>query len=79
MKYQIEKSLELLCDRNRLDLSLKKKLIIKTHDSGTKYSIIILDNKIIKVEDRPIGSDSKSSPSVIIFYILFNTSVVHMY
>jgi hypothetical protein len=68
MKYQIEKSLELLCDlRNRLDSSLKKNLIIKTYDSETKHSIIILDNKIIKVEDRPIGSDSKSRPNHITF------------
>jgi hypothetical protein len=68
MKYQIEKSLELLCDlRNRLDTSLKKKLIIKTYDSDTKHSITVIDGKIIKVEDRPIGSDSKSRPNHLTF------------
>jgi hypothetical protein len=68
MKYQIEKSLGLLCDlRNRLDTSLKKKLIIKTYDSDTKHSITVIDGKIIKVEDRPIGSDSKSRPNHLTF------------
>jgi hypothetical protein len=68
MKYQIEKSLELLCDlKNRLDSRLREKLEIKTYDSYTDRSIIVIDSKIIKVEDRPMGSDSKSRPNHLTF------------
>jgi hypothetical protein len=68
MDYQIDRSLEILCKlKEKLEPSLKRKLIIKTYSSDTNHSIIIIDNSIIKVEDRPKGSDSNSRPNHITF------------
>jgi hypothetical protein len=69
LKELIQKTLDLLCkEKEKLPLENKGNLIIKTYDSLVSHSIIGIDldnsaNAWIKVEERPVGSDSNSRPS----------------
>jgi uncharacterized caspase-like protein len=68
LKESIHKSIRVLCEeKQKLPPSIREKLIIRLYDSPSKYSIIAIDegheNAWIKVEERPIGSDSSSRPS----------------
>jgi hypothetical protein len=69
LKELIQKTLDLLCkEKEKLPLENKGNLIIKTYNSLVSHSIIVIDldnsaNAWIKVEERPVGSDSNSRPS----------------
>jgi hypothetical protein len=68
LKESIHKSIRILCEeKQKLPPRIREKLIIRLYDSPPNYSIIAIDegheNAWIKVEKRPIGSDSSSRPS----------------
>ncbi|MGB8934044.1 MAG: hypothetical protein WCC17_02920 [Candidatus Nitrosopolaris sp.] len=68
LKESIKKSIKLLCDeKTRLPPNKRGNLIIRLYDHEPKHGLIITDegheNAWIKVEARPLGSDSNSRPS----------------
>ena len=64
VKHHIERSLYVLCEqKKKLRDEYKDNLVIKTYDDIINESIIIIDNKLIKIEKHPKGSDSDSRPN----------------
>ncbi|MFY9796251.1 MAG: hypothetical protein WAJ93_11210 [Candidatus Nitrosopolaris sp.] len=68
LKQTIENSLRLLCkEKEKLPPNKRKNLVIRVYDYPPQNGIIVIDdgydNAWIKVEKRPIGSDSNSRPS----------------
>jgi hypothetical protein len=68
VKHHIERSLDILCrERNKLSTLLKNNLIIKTYNEKINNSIIMIDNKIIKIEQHQIGSSPDSRRNLLAF------------
>lgn len=68
LKESIQKSIKLLCqEKEKLPPYMRGNLIIRLYDYPPQHGIIIIDdgheNAWIKVEARPVGSDSNSRPS----------------
>jgi hypothetical protein len=68
LKTSIQKSIRLLCEeREKLPPNMRGNLIIRLYDYQPEHGIIMIDdgheNAWIKVEARPLGSDSNSRPS----------------
>jgi hypothetical protein len=68
LKESIQRSIKLLCEKKeKLPPSKRGNLIIRLYDHESKHGLIITDegydNAWIKVEARPLGSDSNSRPS----------------
>lgn len=60
LKSKIENSLHVLCE---LKSQYPNNITIKTYDDLAPLAIILIDDKIIKVEDRPVGRDANTRPS----------------
>jgi hypothetical protein len=73
LRESIQKTLGLLCrEKEKLPIDDKENLLIKTYNSLVPHSIILIDKDIfdnawIKIEERPVGSDSNSRPSDTVF------------
>ena len=72
VKYHIERSLHVLCEEKKNlpvlpHTDLRNYLIIKTYDNVVKHSIIIIDNKLIKIEEHLKGSSPDTRPSSLAF------------
>jgi hypothetical protein len=68
VKRHIERSLHVLCkEKNNLPHNLRNNLIIKTYHAKIKNSIIIIDNKIIKIEQHQTGSSPDSRRNLLAF------------
>jgi hypothetical protein len=68
LKESLQKSIRLLCEeREKLPPYMRGNLIIRLYNYPPEHGIIIVDegheNAWIKVEARPLGSDSNSRPS----------------
>lgn len=72
IKHHIERSLHVLCNEKKqlpesIHTDFRNYLIIKTYDNIINHSIMIIDNKLIKIEDHPKGSSPDSRPSHLAF------------
>jgi hypothetical protein len=64
LKSQITNSLSVL---SNLQKDFPEQVFIKTFHDLAPHSIIILDEDVIKVEDRSVGGDADSRPSHVTF------------
>lgn len=66
--HHIERSLSVLCElKHKVGQQYKDNLIIKTYDTSIDNSIIIIDNKLIKVESHVKGSDPNTRPNRLVY------------
>jgi hypothetical protein len=61
VKHHVDRSLHILCrEKSKLPrlphTDLRDYLVIKTYDNVIERSIIIIDNKLVKIEEHPKGS-----------------------